>query len=77
MNSLFLSVIFDSLTGLSSSRVIPYTLLTRGTKYTEASITEFDIALLKAIYSDEIEYGIDRKTAAEKISKLVYQKLRR
>ena len=57
--------------------MIPHTLLSVGSNFTDAHITEFDTALLKTIFSDKIEYGMNRRVAAEKIAKLVFKELRR
>lgn len=77
MNSIFLKVLYDGIVRVSPSRVIPGTLMSIGSKYTTANISEFDIALLKAVFSDKIGYRIERKNAAKKISDLVYAELRR
>ena len=77
MNSLILNVIYISLIRFSPSSIIPGTMLSYGTKFTDRKINDFDIALLRAVYSDEVESGMNRKKAAKKITELVYKELRR
>lgn len=77
LDSLFLNAIYQTLTGFATSPVLPDTLLTTETNLTKNVMNEFDVVLLKALYAREVEYGMDKSTAATKIADLVFENLRR
>ena len=75
--SVMLNMLYGSILLARTSDVIPGTLFSIGKDtYKNSKLTIFDIALLKAAYSDDIQNGIDCGMASILISKKVHRFLK-